>query len=93
MTIRIIIFLSLILLSCAKENKGYETQPQVNPYEVYKDGFKAFDSGDFFYAQKKFSEAELNFEIIEFAAKASLMSSYCLYGINFFNDGSTIATT
>jgi outer membrane protein assembly factor BamD len=86
MTIRIIIFLSLILLSCAKENKGYETQPQVNPYEVYKDGFKAFDSGDFFYAQKKFSEAELNFEIIEFAAKASLMSSYCLYGINFYSE-------
>jgi len=86
MTIRIIIFLSLILFSCAKENKRYETQPQANPYEEYKEGFKAFESGDFFYAQKKFSEAELNFEIIEFAAKASLMSSYCLYGINFYSE-------
>ena len=26
----------------------------------------AFEKGDYFYAEKKFSEAELNFEIVEY---------------------------
>ena len=34
---------------------------------------------------KKFSEAELNFKTIEFAAKASIMSSYSLYGISLYD--------
>ena len=41
---------------------------------------------DFFFASKKFSEAELNFEKVEFAAKSSIMSSFSLYGINFYED-------
>ena len=40
--------------------------------------------GDYFYASKKFSEAEPIMPKIEFSAKASLMSSYCLYLINFY---------
>ena len=40
--------------------------------------------GDYFYASKKFSEAEPILPRIEFSAKASLMSSYCLYLINFY---------
>ena len=35
---------------------------------------------------KNFLEAELNFDSIEFAAKSSIMSSYSLYGINFYPD-------
>ena len=34
---------------------------------------------------KKFSEAELNFDRVELAAKA-VMSSFSLYGINFYSD-------
>ena len=37
------------------------------------------------FMQKKFTEAELNFEIVEHAAKAAIMSSYSLYGINFYS--------
>ena len=36
--------------------------------------------------KKKFSEAELNFEIVDFAAKSAIMSSYSLYGINFYDE-------
>ena len=36
-----------------------------------------------FFANKKFTEAEQNFEIVEFAAKSAIMSSFSLYGINF----------
>ena len=40
----------------------------------------------FFFASKKFSDAELNFKNIEFAAKSSIMSAYSLYGINFYDE-------
>ena len=39
-----------------------------------------------FFASKKFSEAELNFDKIELAAKSSIMSSFCLYSISFYNE-------
>ena len=35
---------------------------------------------------KKFLEAELNMEKVEFAAKASIMASYALYSINFYDE-------
>ena len=35
---------------------------------------------------KKFSEAELNFNVIEYSAKSALMASYSLYGINFYSE-------
>ena len=46
---------------------------------------QAFNKNDYFFANKKFSEAELNFQNIDYAAKAALMSSYALYGINFYS--------
>ena len=36
------------------------------------------------FAHKKFSEAELNFKQVELAAKSAIMSSFSLYGINFY---------
>ena len=42
-----------------------------------------------FLASKKFSEAEMIMPKIEFSAKASLMSSYCLYTINFYDEAIT----
>ena len=38
---------------------------------------------------KKFSEAELNFKVVELAAKSAIMSSYSLYGINFYTQALT----
>jgi outer membrane protein assembly factor BamD len=84
----VLIFLLIFsLLSCSKNKKiEYEPKDTVDPYQVYQEGFEAFAIGDYFYANKKFSEAELNFEIVEFAAKSAIMSSYALYGINFYED-------
>ena len=56
-----------------------------NPFETYKEGLEAFDRNDFFFASKKFSEAELNFEEIELSAKSVIMSSFSLYAINFYD--------
>ena len=84
------IFLILILIlslnSCSKKDVEYEIKDKVNPYKLYQEGFEAFEKGDYFYAEKKFTEAELNFEIVDFAAKSAIMSSYSFYGINFYSE-------
>ena len=83
----IILIISLSFQACSKNKKvEYEFEDKkVDPYQLYEEGFKAFEKGDYFFANKKFSEAELNFEIVEYAAKSSIMSSYSLYGINFYD--------
>ncbi len=86
---RLFAFFILILFtsSCSKEKEiTYKKDERISPYVLYEDGMKAFERRDFFFASKKFSEAELNFEQVELAAKSSLMSSFCLYGINFYNE-------
>lgn len=79
------LLLILLLASCSKK------EPEINipadqdkSFEIYKEAVEAMNRGDYFYASKKFSEAEPILPRIEFSAKASLMSSYCLYLINFY---------
>ena len=81
----LIIGLILIFQSCSKKDLSLEKKEIVDPYNLYKEGMQAFKKNDYFFANKKFSEAELNFQNIDYAAKAALMSSYALYGINFYN--------
>jgi outer membrane protein assembly factor BamD len=78
----IIIFLS----SCAKEKIIYEPSKKVDPFLLYNEAYESFDKNDFFYASKKFSEAELNFQEPILAAKAAIMSSFSLYSINFYDE-------
>ena len=81
------IFLIIFLITSCSKNKNIELNipPDKNEsFETYKEAVYAMDKGDFFYAAKKFSEAESIMPKIEFSAKASLMSSYCLYLINFY---------
>ena len=84
----LVITLFLLTLSCsgAKKEAIYEPSSKLNPYDLYKEGIEAFEINDYFFASKKFSEAELNFENIELAAKSSIMSSYSLYGIGFYEE-------
>ncbi len=82
----IIIFLTALLTySCSKENVELETTKK-EPYQLYQEAYEGFQRGDYFYASKKFSESELNFKNIEYAAKAAIMSCYSLYGINFYDE-------
>ena len=84
----LVITFFLLTLSCsgAKKDAIYEPSNKLNPYDLYKEGIEAFEINDYFFASKKFSEAELNFENIELAAKSAIMSSYSLYGISFYDD-------
>ena len=79
------ILIFFITTDCAKKELVEESK-KVDPYQLYEEGFSAFSAGDYFFANKKFSEAELNFDIVEFAAKSAIMSSYSLYGINFYRE-------
>ena len=85
--ILLILLLTILFISCSKkEELKYDPNLKIDPYKIYQEGIIAFEDGDYFYAEKKFTEAELNFDIVEFAAKAAIMSSYSLYGINFYDD-------
>ena len=85
---RIFLVLTLVLtiISCTKDEIIYDESKNIDPYNSYKEGLDAFKQNDFFYANKKFSEAELNFDKVDFAAKSAIMSSFSLYGINFYRD-------
>ena len=78
-------FVFFLFFSCSKK------EPEINipaekdkSFEIYQEAVEAMNSGDLFFASKKFSEAESIMPQVEFSAKASLMSSYCLYLINFY---------
>ncbi len=88
MLCRIILIISLIFFSnsCSKKEVDVLNIEKTDPYKLYDEGFEAFEQGDYFYAEKKFSEAELGFKNEGLAAKASIMSSYALYGINFYSE-------
>ena len=78
--------LTLFVLSCSKDEVDYIASQKVDPYKSYSEGIQAFERNNFFFANKKFSEAELNFEKPELAAKSAIMSSFSLYGINFYDE-------
>ena len=81
----IIIFL-LFFSSCSKDKTIYEPAEIKNPFVLYEEGYNLFSRNDFFNANKKFSEAELNFSDINLAAKSAIMSCFSLYGINFYDE-------
>ena len=88
MFLRRAIFLFIIILatSCSKEKIVYEPTTKIDPYLIYKEGIEALEKNDYFYASKKFTEAELNFKEPKFAAKSAIMSSFSLYAINFYEE-------
>ena len=81
------IIFCFLVLSCSKNKKiVYEPSAKVDAFAIYEEALEAFEVNDFFYASKKFSEAEVNFENIDLAAKSAIMSSFSLYGINFYTE-------
>ena len=76
----------ILLISCSKEKPEYQFKTKEDPYKIYKEAYEAFEKGDYFFAQKKFLEVELTADKVEVAAKASIMASYSLYSINFYDE-------
>jgi outer membrane protein assembly factor BamD len=78
-----LIILALLLTSCAKEEKEIfliqETDQELEMITAYKEGFINLKKRDYFYAGKKFLEAELLYPQSDWAAKSALMASYAYY--------------
>ena len=73
-------------MSCSKKDSLYVVEELKDPYKLYQEGFIAFENSNFFFANKKFLDAELNFDKPELAAKSAIMSSFSLYAINFYSE-------
>ena len=89
MRIFLILITSIILfISCSKKGEEFTKKPstQEEAISIYKEGLQNMKDADYFYASKKFSEAEALMPQTDWAAKSSLMSSYCLYAINFYDE-------
>ena len=85
-----IIILSLISLSCSKEEKKISTigekSIELQILESYREGLKELDGGDALYAAKKFNEVEILFPQSEWAPKSSLMAAYSYYVQDYYTD-------
>ena len=85
--VALLIIIVFTLLSCSKNKKVlYEPTSKVDPYTIYNEAMESFNKNDFYFANKKFTQAELNFKNVNSAAKAAIMSSFCLYSINFYDE-------
>ena len=79
------ILIIFLIISCSKKEVVMNAPAsQDRSVEIYQEGVDAMEKNDLLFASKKFSEAESILPTIEFSAKASLMSIYCLYLINFY---------
>ena len=84
------ILIVFLITSCSKKEPELNIPPDKDQsFQIYKEAVDAMYKGDYYYASKKFSEAEPILPKVEFSAKASLMSSYCLYLINFYIEANT----
>ena len=84
----IILFIILIFsFSCSK--KEVEISKPANKekaFEIYQEAVEAMGNGEYFFAAGKFKDAEEIMPKMELAAKSSVMASYCLYLINFYDE-------
>ena len=76
-----LIFFSLTSCSNNKEevSKIKELDQEMEMISTYKEGMKALNENDAFFAAKKFLEAELLFPKSSWAAKSALMAAYAYY--------------
>ena len=84
----LIIFIFIFASSCSKEEEKIsfikEKSQDLEMISAYKEGYKALNEGDPYFASKKFLEAELLFPHSEWAPRSALMASYSYYLINFY---------
>ena len=82
-----LLLIFFLIISCSKEEPELNIPASTDQsFVIYKEAIEAMKKGNYLRASEKFSEAELILPKIEFSSKALLMSSYCLYLINFYED-------
>ena len=85
--IQIIIF---GLISCSEKQEKVslikEDNLEMQMIEAYNEGLKEFNSGDIFFAAKKFNEVELLYPQSIWASRSTLMAAYSYYSQLYFTD-------
>ena len=84
----IFLFLIPLFFSCSKKENGADVTPSTKQeaMRVYTEALDAFNKGQYIIASKKFDQSESLLPQTQWAAKSSLMSSYCMYTINFYDE-------
>ena len=86
----ITIFLLVFLIGCSKDKKEIsqikETKQELEIFATYEEAYEALNSGDPYFAAKKFLEAELLFPQSEWAPRSALMASYSYYMQNYYEE-------
>ncbi len=84
----LILFFSVFLFfSCSKkESAAPPPSTKQEAINVYKEGLEAIKEGQYFIARKKFDQSESLLPQTQWAAKSALMSSYCLYSMNHYDE-------
>ena len=86
----ILISLSLLLISCSKEEKTIEIieskEIDLQMIDAYREGMEALELQDGLTAAKKFTEAELLFPQSVWAPRAALMAAYAYFTNNYYSD-------
>ena len=83
----IVIFFTLFLTNCQKKDELIINPPNEDEaYQIFQEAVEAVNDREYFFAAQKFSEAETILPEIEQSAKALLMSGFCYYAINFYDE-------
>ena len=84
----IFIFSLFLLFSCTKKNQVAEAPPstKTEAIKVYQEALQSLKDGQYFIARKKFDQSESLLPQTGWAAKSALMSSYCLYSMNLYDE-------
>ena len=89
-----LVFLFIFFLSsCSGKQEKIDSVVQEEDLDLqmisaYKQGMKALESGDIYYAAKKFNEAELLYPQSEWAPKSILMAAYGYYSQSYYQSAS-----
>ena len=86
----ILLLFFILSTSCSKDTVRTSTLNEksldLQVREAYLDGFKALESGDIFFAAKKFNEVEILFPQSKLAPKSALMAAYAYYSQDYYDD-------
>ena len=86
----LILFIILSLTSCSKKKEKISIIKEENlekqMIEAYNEGLKEFNTGDVFFAAKKFNEVELLYPQSIWAPRSTLMAAYGYYSQLYFMD-------
>tara|TARA_B100000029_G_scaffold132347_1_gene126184 strand:+ start:89 stop:916 length:828 start_codon:yes stop_codon:yes gene_type:complete len=85
----LILFLSaLLIFSCGKKTAEKIIEPNTDEIgqNLYQEGVEALNTGDAFYAAKKFREAEIALTQYDWSSKASIMVGYSEYSRNAYSN-------